>query len=91
MPVYHHYQEVKKTHSLPMAEQVGACLTCSWWDAEAPRPVEEKDEVGLCVQPTLKDFALIVSGSSACNKWSKKPDAGQDAQNYSLQGETHEA
>lgn len=87
MAVYQHYQEVKKTHALPMAEQVGACLTCNWWDETAPRPAEEKDMVGLCVQPTLKGFALIVSGSSACNKWEKYPNAGQEAQDYSLHGD----
>jgi hypothetical protein len=38
--------------------------------------------VGLCVQPELKDFALIVSGSSACNHWNEKPDAGPAAKAY---------
>jgi hypothetical protein len=91
MPIYHHYQEVKKAQPLPMADQVGACITCSYWDVEAPRPEEEKNDVGRCVQPELKGFALIVSGSSACNHWAVKPDAGSEAMNYALHGEEKQA
>lgn len=87
MPVYHHFNEAKKANSLPMADSVGACLTCNWWAVEAPRTEEEIQEVGLCVQPSLKDFALIVSGSSACNKWKDKVDAGESAHQYAKQGE----
>jgi hypothetical protein len=84
MPVYHHYQEAKKALSLPMADHIGACITCQYWDVEAPRPEEEKDDVGRCVQPQLKDFGLLVSGASACNHWEIKPDAGPEALHYAM-------
>ena len=86
MPVYSHFQEVKKSQSLPMAAQVGACITCSYWEVETPRPESETAKVGLCVQPSLKDYALIVSGSSACNKWHDKPEAGTAAHTYAEAG-----
>ncbi len=82
MPVYQHFQEAKNAQPLPMAQQIGACITCGYWAVEAPRPEEEVDMVGLCVQPQLKDFALIVSGSSACNHWNEKSDAGPAAKAY---------
>ena len=82
MPVYQHFQQAKNAQTLPMAQQIGACITCSFWAAETPRPESEVDMVGLCVQPQLKDFALIVSGSSACNHWDEKPEAGPEAKAY---------
>jgi len=82
MPVYQHLQQVKSAQSLPMAQQVGACITCSFWNVETPRPESETRMVGVCVQPELKDFALIVSGSSGCNHWSEQPDAGPEAKAY---------
>lgn len=82
MPVYPHFQVAKQSNSLPMAAQVGACITCSFWNVETPRPKSETNLVGLCVQPELKDFALIVSGSSACNHWAEKPEAGPEAKAY---------
>jgi len=82
MPVYSHFQEAKNAQPLPMAAQVGACITCSYWNVETPRPETEAPMVGICVQPQLKDFALIVSGSSACNHWHDKPEAGADAHSY---------
>lgn len=87
MPVYQHFQQIKKDHQLPMAQQVGACITCSYWDAEAPRPEDETEMVGLCSQPELKGFALIVSGSSACNHWNHQSNAGEEAEAYTHQGE----
>ena len=87
MPVYAHYNQAKQKQSLPMAQQIGACITCSFWEVETPRPAEEVDMVGLCVQPQLKDFALIVSGGSACNHWAKQDGAGNDAESYAHQGE----
>lgn len=82
MPVYPHFQQAKKAQTLPMSEKIGACITCSYWAADAPRPKEEVDMVGLCIQPQLKDYALIVSGSSACNHWHEKTDAGPAAKAY---------
>ncbi|MBC8141652.1 MAG: hypothetical protein H7Y38_09460 [Armatimonadetes bacterium] len=87
MALYNHYNEAKKAQELPMAEKVGACLTCSYWAAETPRPQEEIEMVGLCVQPQLKGFALIVSGSSACNHWAKQSGAGEQAERYAKLGE----
>lgn len=86
MAVYQHFQQLKMAESLPEEQKVGACITCSWWAADAPRPLEETNLVGLCVQPQLKDFALIVSGSSGCNHWDEQPNAGADAKQYAEQG-----
>ena len=87
MPVYPHFQEAKKAYDLPMEAKVGACLTCSWWQVETPRPETETQMVGLCIQPELKAAALIVSGSSACNKWHLHPAAGDEAHAYAERGE----
>jgi hypothetical protein len=70
-----------------MAEQIGACITCTYWNAETPRPEEEVKMVGLCVQPELKDFGLIVSGASACNHWAKQDGVGEQAEHYATQNE----
>ncbi|MBC8101326.1 MAG: hypothetical protein H7Z41_01895 [Cytophagales bacterium] len=82
MPAYQHFQQAKNAQPLPMSQQVGACITCSYWAVDAPRPEEEVEMVGLCVQPQLKDFALIVSGSSACNHWHEQLNAGPAAKAY---------
>lgn len=82
MPVYNHFNQAKQMQDLPMAQKVGACITCSYWEVETPRPQEEVKMVGLCVQPQLKDFALIVSGASACNHWAKQEGAGEQAEQY---------
>ncbi len=87
MSLYPHFQEVKKAVSLPMSEQIGACLTCSYWDAPTPRPESQVEQVAVCVQPALKPFALIVSGSSACDKWKEQTDAGPEAKAYAERGE----
>jgi hypothetical protein len=87
MPVFQHFQDVKKSQQLPMAEQVGACITCNWWNVETPRPEEETKMVGVCVQPQLQGYALIVSGASACNKWSDKLEAGEEAHRYAEHAE----
>ncbi len=103
MALYNHYNEAKQSQQLPMAEKIGACLTCSYWAAEAdetktklihnlsdlptPRPQEEIEMVGLCIQPQLKVFALIVSGASACNHWAKQPGVGEQAEQYAKRGE----
>ena len=89
MPVYTHLQEVKKSEDLLVGqgEKLGVCLTCSYWEAETPRPASLTNQLALCVQPQLKLYALIVSGSSGCNKWKEQPEAGADAKSYAEQGE----
>jgi hypothetical protein len=82
MPIYNHVNEVKKSHPLPMAQDVGTCITCNYWEVETPRPSSEAQMVGVCVQHDLKDFALVVSGSSGCNHWEKNPEAGPEAERY---------
>jgi len=44
-------------------------------------------QLALCVQPELKAYALVVSGSSACNRWKEKPDAGPEAKAHAERGE----
>ena len=68
---------------------MGACITCGYWNVETPRPESEAAMVGLCVQPDLKGFALIVSGSSACNHRKDKPEAGADAHAYAQHPVVH--
>ena len=85
MPVYSHYNQAKQ--DLPMAQKVGACITCSYWQVETPRLINKVRQVGLCVQPELKDYALIVSGSSACNHWAKQNGVGDEAEQYAQQTE----
>ncbi len=89
MPTYTHLQEVKKTESLPAAEgeKIGVCLTCHYWEAETPRAEAHVPKLALCVQSQLKPFALIVSGSSGCNKWKEHPEAGPQAKAYAERGE----
>lgn len=85
MPIYQHIQQAKRSQPLPMAQQIGACITCSFWNVETPRPESEVPMVGVCVQPELKGFALIVSGASGCNHWREQPDAGAEAKAYAEQ------
>ena len=89
MPTYSHLQEVKKVESLPVAEgeKLGVCLTCAYWQAEAPRAEAHVPKLALCVQPSLKAYALVVSGSSGCNKWKEHPEAGPAAKAYAEKGE----
>lgn len=86
MSTYAHYQDAKKSEQLPEADHVGACITCGFWDEETKRSTEQIPLIAHCVHPTLKPFALLVSGSSACNKWIKKPDVSPQAENYSMSG-----
>lgn len=87
MPTYPHFQETKKAEPLPEKQNVGACLTCQYWAVETPRLEAVVQLVGLCVQPELKNYALIVSGSSACNKWKEQTEAGPEAKAYAERGE----
>jgi hypothetical protein len=88
MPTYEHLQDVKQAERLPAAEgeQVGVCLTCAYWDAPAPRPETTAIKLAVCVQPQLKGYALVVSGSSGCNKWQEQPEAGPEAKAYAERG-----
>ena len=87
MPLYPHFQEAKKSETLPESENVGVCLTCAYWEAHVPRYEADTQQVALCIHPELKPYALIVSGSSACNKWKMKPGAGDEAKAYAERGE----
>ena len=44
--------------------------------------------VALCVQPELALFELIVSGSSACNRWEKADSVSKNAELYSKRYES---
>ena len=89
MPTYSHVQEAKKAESLPVAEgeKIGVCLTCAYWKADSSRAETDVPLLALCVQPQLKDYALIVSGSSGCNKWKEYPEVGREAKAYAERGE----
>ncbi len=89
MPTYSHLQEVKKAETLPTAggEKIGVCLTCTYWHAGTPRPAMMTAKLALCVYPQLKEYALVVSGSSGCNKWKIHEQAGEEAKAYAEKGE----
>ncbi len=87
MTTYPHFQELKKAEKLPKPKQVGACLTCRFWQVEQARGEKQAPLVALCEQPKLKPFALIVSGSSACNAWKEKPGIAAKAKAYATRGE----
>ncbi len=87
MSLYAHFQEVKKSESLPQKDNVGVCLTCRYWDVDEHRTPEITSRIARCMQPDLKNYALIVSGSSACNKWQEKPGIAPEATAYAKKGE----
>ena len=87
MSTYSHFQELKKAVELPKHDKVGVCLTCTFWQAEQARRAVIAPRLARCVQPKLKPFGLIVSGSSACNKWKEKPDIEPKAKAYAKLGE----
>jgi hypothetical protein len=89
MPTFNHVQEVKKAIPLPVhpGEQIGVCLTCKYWQVEETRTQDQTPKVAICVEPHLKNFALIVSGASGCDKWQDTPNASDDAQAYAHWGE----
>ena len=70
MPAFNHLQEVKNAIPLPVhpGEEIGVCLTCKYWQVEDTRMEAQSPLVAVCVQPELKDFALVLSGSSGCDK-----------------------
>jgi|GEM_PF-1452857 len=87
MPMYEHYQDVKTATELPGHDKVGACLTCSYWEVTEYRSEAIVQRVALCLHPALTPHALIVSGSSACNKWEAKPNKEPEAAAYAERGE----
>lgn len=87
MSAYNHFQEVKNAEPLPDADKMGMCLNCKYWEVEGTTTLEQKELVARCVYPELKSYALIVSGTSACNKWAKRPQVDRQAEKYSKQGE----
>lgn len=87
MSAYNHFQEVKNAEQLPEAEKLGMCLNCKYWNVEGTTTLEQKQSVAVCVYPALKSYALIVSGTSACNKWATRPNVDPQAKEYSKQGE----
>ncbi len=86
MATYEHFQEAKKSESLPDGAHVGACLTCKHWDAPTPRVEVMTREVAVCLYRDLRRYALLVNGSSACNQWEEHPDAGAEANVYADRG-----
>lgn len=87
MPTYEHFQQIKKARRLPERTLIGACITCKYWQVEEPRLKPVIKLLAVCIQPELKPFALIVSGSSACNKWKEKTPIEVQAKAYAKQGE----
>lgn len=87
MPSYNHYQQLKTSVELPEHDEVGACLTCAYWEVTEYRDEAMAPKVALCLHPKLAPLALIVSGSSACNKWEAKPNKEPEAGAYAERGE----
>ncbi len=87
MPTYAHFQEAKKAFDLPKHDKVGVCLTCRFWDVAEMRTEAITTRIARCLHPDLAPFALIVSGSSACNAWQEKPGLPAEAKAYAGRGE----
>ena len=88
MTTHGHYQQVKKAEHLSHQDKIGACLTCRYWKAKGERMEPHNQLVALCVQPELALFELIVSGSSACNRWEKADSVSKNAELYSKRYES---
>lgn len=84
MPTFEHLQQLKNHIPLPAdKQQIGACLTCSYWDADDVRRDESQvARVAVCLHPELVEYSLIVSGSSGCSRWAVEPAAGAEARAY---------
>jgi len=82
-------KKLKKAEHLPNPQRIGACLTCRFWDAEEPRDEALAPEEALCLQPELRNYQLIVSGGSGCNRWEKQPGVSPAAEAYAQQGEDY--
>ncbi len=87
MASYEHFQQCKNAEDVPQPDDLGMCLNCKYWDVEGTPKLDIKEEVAVCVLPELKPFALIVSGTSACNKWKEREHIDPDAKAYSKQGD----
>lgn len=87
MPTYEHFQQLKAATQLPAHDKIGACLTCTHWQVEERRTEATAPRLALCVQPQLAPYALIVSGSSGCNKWVAKANKEPEAAAYAERGE----
>ncbi len=88
MPAYTHNQLLKQAENLRNAEKIGACITCRYWDVSAQRTRAHIDRLARCMQPDLKPAQLIVSGGSACNKWSKKNGVPATVTDYAHEHES---
>lgn len=91
MPTYEHYQTLKAENVLPGHPNIGACLTCTYWQVEERRTEKIVPNVALCVHPTLLPYSVIVSGGSACNLWEAKPNKEPEAAEYAERGEEDKA
>ena len=65
-------------------------LNCKYWDVEGTTTLDQKELLAVCVYPELKSYALIVSGTSACNKWKTREPVDPEAKAYSKLGEKSE-
>ncbi len=54
---------------------------------EEERHEAHTSKLAQCVYPALKEYALIVSGSSGCNKWANAENSAPDAKAYAERGE----
>lgn len=91
MPIHDHYQALKKANTLPAHPDIGACLTCTFWEVTERRTEALVSMVALCIHPELIPYALIVSGGSACNRWEEKPNKEPEAAAYAERGEEDKA
>ena len=87
MSAYNHFQQARNAETLPEAEKLGMCLNCKYWNVEGTTTLGQKEHVAVCIYPELKPYALIVSGTSACNKWAARQNVDPQTKAYSKQGE----
>ncbi len=52
-----------------MSENWGLCKDCKWWQIE-PEEGVQTSTTGECIENDLQEFALRVSGTSGCNRFS---------------------
>ncbi len=90
MSLYNHFQDAKNAETLPESDGLGMCLNCKYWDAEGTLTLDHKGQLAVCILPALKPYALIVSGTSACNKWKARENIDPQAKAYSKLGEKSE-
>jgi hypothetical protein len=44
----------------------GLCMDCKWWQIEPTAPIVHQT-MGLCIEESLQEFRVLVSGNSGCN------------------------